>query len=123
MHELGLNLYPSQVEAIKCSLKKKGVSIIGGEYGSGKTSLVAPIAYSLLWASENEIERQKQMKLANSRNKTYSIKELMNEHDSDEDMYDYGVGDQKVIANTQNPWSAQGYTNLFDEISYKDQKR
>ena len=103
---MGLNLYKSQVEAIKCALKKKGVSVIGGEYGSGKTSLVAPIAYSLLWAAENEVARQKQMKLANSRNKTYTIKDLLKEHDSDEDMYDYCVGDQKVMANTQFPWSA-----------------
>ena len=27
------------------------------------------------------------------------------------------------MENTQFPWSARGYTNLFDEISYASQKR
>ena len=90
-----------------------GVTAIKGTYGSGKTSLIPLIAFSLLQADSVVKEQKEEAKAAG---KKFTIQELLNhvDSDSDEDMYDTTKDTDRAFKN-QFPWHQQGYQSVFDE--------
>ena len=66
-------------------MRSNGITAVQGSYNSGKTSLIPLICKALLQADpviRAEKARQKEA------TKTFSVKELLEDSDSDEDMYD-----------------------------------
>lgn len=83
----GFNLSKGQSFLLKECHAQTGLIAVRGDYGSGKTGMIAPLVSSLL-NLEQLIKKKKQEELANKKVKKYSIAELMADGESsDEEMY------------------------------------
>eukprot|EP00347_Sterkiella_histriomuscorum_P019777 403340332 len=105
-----------QIQAITGSLKKKGLSIVLGDYLSGKTSLIPGLIMSFMMIS-NQVKLQREQDKKSKKIKTYTMKELL-ENESSEDEY-YSDKDRSL---TQFPWYQKGYKHIYDELDYSNQK-
>jgi hypothetical protein len=87
---LQFQISESQEKAARACLKKEGITCIKGGYSSGKTSLLAFVAQTLLMVAPSL--QQAKINLKSTGPRTYSIKELMNGDDgSDEEAYSKDV--------------------------------
>ncbi|CDW81163.1 UNKNOWN [Stylonychia lemnae] len=105
-----------QMQAITQSLKKKGVSIIDGEYLSGKTTIAVGLIQALNIILEQvriERELEKQQKQV----KTYSIQELLDNESSEDEYYS-----DKSKSQVSFPWFQKGYKHIYDELDYTNQQ-
>ena len=105
------SLTRSQSVILEQCLRSYGITAIDGTYNSGKTSLIPLICLALLEADpvmRAEKARQKEA------TKNFSVKELLEDSDSDEDMYDTSKDTRTTLRN-QFMWYQPGYRSVFDE--------
>ncbi len=96
-------------------MKKTGISILNGDYLSGKSTMVGGILQSLLIASE-QVKQKRELEKTSKVVKTYTIKELMENDSSDEEFYTHKPKDMTLF-----PWFKNNYTHINDDLDYNQQ--
>lgn len=96
--------------ALQNALKKKGITLIEGDYLTGKTYLIPSIIKGMLSVSHNERQIKEKLK-EESKIKRYSIAELMKEDSSDDENYKDGTQNQVHF-----PWFKGSYKHIYDEL-------